>query len=243
MPCAVCEHGGKHITFDATAQDRVRGLLGCGGRSSRPERSAAQCIDDEVFGGERRRAPRPDLSRQSPDRSSAATVSSSDTVGSGPVCLVQVDVVDAEASQAVVDGLHDPTSRVAAPVGVVVVADRVMELRAQHRRRRGDRAMARPTISSFWPSAYMSAVSTRLIPASSAPVDDAVARVEIGVSPVAEHHRPEPEPADVHAGSSEWTHLHQITSDAAYFSPRMNGRASAAGGRTLRREHRHRRRS
>jgi len=52
-------------------------------------------------------------------------------------------------------------------------------------------ASALPTISSDSPREYTSAVSTKLIPASSARWDDPDRLLVIRLAPGAEHHRPE----------------------------------------------------
>ena len=45
--------------------------------------------------------------------------------------LVQVDVVRAQAPQAVFDSGHDPASRVPATVWILIIANRVVKLRAR----------------------------------------------------------------------------------------------------------------
>jgi len=57
-------------------------------------------------------------------------------------------------------------------------------------------------------------------------VDDPRARGEVAVAPHAEHHRAEPEEADLHSGGAERAVLH------VHVSPRMNGWARARGWRT-----------
>ena len=83
----------------------------------------------------------------------------------GPVDLVQVDVVGAEAAQAVLALLDDPAARLAAHVRVV--AHRPVNFVASTTSSRRP-ARALPTISSDSPAEYTSAVSTKLMPASNA---------------------------------------------------------------------------
>ena len=64
-------------------------------------------------------------------------------------------------------------------------------------------ANALPTISSDSPAEYTSAVSTKLIPASSARWMIGDRLVVVRVAPRAEHHRPEAQGADLHPGRAE----------------------------------------
>ena len=81
---------------------------------------------------------------------SAPSVSSMSVSGVGPVDLVQVDVVGAEAAQAVLDLADDPAARVAALVRVV--AHRAVDLRGEHDVVAPAAASALPTISSDSPA-------------------------------------------------------------------------------------------
>ncbi len=74
-------------------------------------------------------------------------------------------------------------------------------------------ASALPTISSDSPREYTSAVSMKLMPGVERAVDDADARVVVGITPRPEHHRPQAERADVDTGAAEraLVHLTDVT--------------------------------
>src|SRR4029453_530889 len=59
------------------------------------------------------------------------------------------------------------------------------------------------TISSDSPCEYTSAVSTKLIPASSAWVDDPDRGLVIGVAPLPKHHRPQAQTAHRHTRTAK----------------------------------------
>ena len=99
-------------------------------------------------------------------RSSAPSVSSIGGVRLGPVHLVEVDPVGAEPAQAVLDGAHDPAAGVAA-VGCGPRPS-ARGTWSPARRRRGGRAGPCRRSPRTPPAAYTSAVSTKLMPASSA---------------------------------------------------------------------------
>ena len=130
---------------------------------------------------------------------SAPSVSSMSTFGIGPVHLVEVDVVGAEAAQAVLALAHDPAPRAARHVAVGAHRCRRTWWRA--RRRRAGPAIALATISSDSPAEYTSAVSMKLMPASSAAWMTAIDSSWSGLPHCAEHHRPEAQGADLHARS------------------------------------------
>ena len=124
----------------------------------------------------------------------------------GAVDLVEVDPVGAEPPEGVLDRAHDPAAGVAPLVGVL--AHRVVELGGQHDvvapaagQRLGDDllGLALP-------------VDVRGVdevdPGVQCRMDDAHRLGVIGIAPRAEHHRPEAELADRHAGATEWAVLH-----------------------------------
>ena len=119
----------------------------------------------------------------------------------GPVHLVEVDVVGVEPAQAVLALAHDPAARAAAHV-----ADRRPSARRtwwRARCRRAGPAIALATISSDSPAEYTSAVSMKLMPASSAAWITAIDSSWSGLPHCAEHHRPEAQAAHLHARPSE----------------------------------------
>ena len=123
---AVALRDGQHFPFDATVQDRVGRLLG------------AEALEAPTLGGPLRL----DLHRggevRAADRSHLAAA---DQIGQRgerllevdgvvrTVRLVQVDVVGPQPTERVLDGAHDPSAGVAAPVRVG--AHRSVELRGQ----------------------------------------------------------------------------------------------------------------
>ena len=81
--------------------------------------------------------------------------------------LVKVDVVHAEPLQRGVDRLEDVLARQAAGVGARPIGLNTL-VAITTSARRAYSLIARPRISSLAPSEYMSAVSKKLIPRSSA---------------------------------------------------------------------------
>ena len=140
---------------------------------------------------------------------SAPSVSSMSVSRIGTVDLVQVDVVGLQPAQAVLDLAHDPAPRVA-PL-VRVVAHRAVDLGGEHDVVAPAPAAPCRRSPRTRPREYTSAVSTKLMPASSARVDDADRVVVVAVAPGAEHHGAEAERADLDAGATERAHLHALT--------------------------------
>jgi hypothetical protein len=87
-------------------------------------------------------------------------------VGAGPVNLVEVDPVGVEPAQGVLDLTDDPAPGAALLIGVLT--HRAMELGGQDNIVPASPARAFARISSDSPCEYTSAVSMKLIPASSA---------------------------------------------------------------------------
>ena len=137
--------------------------------------------------------------------------------------LVQVDVVDVEAAQALVDRPHDPAPGVAPAVDVV--AHRPVELGRQHDvvAPSGDRP---PDDQLVLPGAVDVGGVDEVDPRVDRPLDDPGTLGEVAVAPHPEDHRAEPETAHLDTGRAERAVLHR------YVSPRMNGWASARGWRT-----------
>ncbi len=123
--------------------------------------------------------------------------------------LVEVDPVGLQALQRGLDLAEDPAPRVAGLVWIV--AHRAVELGGEHDVLAPTAASALPTISSDSPREYTSAVSMKLIPASSARWMMRIARVVVGLTPGAEHHRAEAERTDMYAGAAERSLLHVHT--------------------------------
>ena len=106
----------------------------------------------------------------------------------GSVHLVQVDVVDLQPAQAVVAGLHDPAPRQAAALRIV--AHRVAHLGGQHdlvaaaAQGLAEDRLGRAVVVHVGRVEQRDAGVDR-------PVDHAMALVDVGVAPAAEHHRAE----------------------------------------------------
>ena len=161
---AVPQARGQHVGLDGADEDRVRRLLG----------------DEPLQAAGRARPTAPPRSgcAGNVERADVADLALVHEVGEraerlldvgariGAVDLVEVDPVGAEPPQPVLDRAHDPAARVALLVGVL--AHRVVELGGQHDVVAPAPASALPTISSDSPCPYTSAVSMKLIPASSA---------------------------------------------------------------------------
>ena len=124
----------------------------------------------------------------------------------GPVHLVEVDPVGAEAAEARVDLLHDPAARVA--LLVRAVAHAAVELRGQDD---AVAAAARERLADYL-LRLAARVDVRGVdevdPRVERPVDDADRLVVVRVAPGAEHHRAEAERADADAGAAERAVLH-----------------------------------
>ena len=184
MPRARIEYGGCSVCGPAAQRAR---------RPSGPRRSARPGTST---------CPRPGSCRRS-TRSSSAVDRLGDVGGRiGPVHLVQVDPIGAEPAQAVVDRPHDPAAGVAAPVRVVVVADRIVELGAQHDvvATAGDRLADDLLVLAV--GVHVGGVD-QVDAGVERSVDDPTARGAIGVAPRAEHHRAQPEPTHVDPGAAE----------------------------------------
>ncbi len=144
---------------------------------------------DQVGGRERRGAPHADLPRadeigQRVDRLA--------DVGRwvGPVDLIQVDVVGAEAAQAALDRRPDPAPRVAAMVRVVV--HRVVELRGEHHVVAATGESPTDDLLALAVRVHVGGVD-EVDPGIDGAIDQTDAVVVIGVPPRAEHHRAEAE--------------------------------------------------
>src|SRR5262249_36744847 len=124
----------------------------------------------------------------------------------GPMDLVEVDPVGAEAAQAVVDLVRDPAARV--PVLVRVVAHLPLHLGGEHgavpapaRERLTDDVLRLPA------RVHVCGVD-EVDPRVQGAVDDAYALVVIGLAPGAEHHRAEAQRADSYTGAAEVAKFH-----------------------------------
>ena len=170
---------------------------------------------------------------------SASTVSSMAVSGSGRWTWYRsIRSVPRRRSERL-DGAVDPPPRVA--LAVRIVAHRAVELGGQHHvvastlQRIADDLLALPGGVDVGRVDEVDAGIDR-------PVDDPSALGVVGVAPGAEHHRAQPERADLDAGAAERAvRLHRRSSlvaarrvapGLAHLSPRTNGRASAAGWRT-----------
>ena len=123
----------------------------------------------------------------------------------GAVDLVQVDVVGAEATQAVLDLGHDPAARAA--VRVRVLAHRGEELRREDDVVAAAVERLADDLLRLARRVHVGGVD-EVDPGVEAAVDDPRALVVVGLAPRAEHHGAEAVLADLDPGASERSHAH-----------------------------------
>ena len=195
---------GQNVGLDAPDQDGVRRLLG-------PEPLPAPALGhplglDDPLGRKGRAAERADLPGM--DQVAEGTEGLVDVHRLvGPVDLVEVDVVGAQALEAVLALGDDPAPGVALGVGVVPHGG--VDLGGQYHpgtvhRGQGlahdDLGLARRV--------HVGGVD-EVDAGVEGPVDDPDRIVVIGIAPRSEHHGPETEGADLDAGSTQCAHLHR----------------------------------
>ena len=128
--------------------------------------------------------------------------------GIGPVDLVEVDPVGAEAPEAVLDGADDPAAGVAARVAIG--SHRRMELGGQDHVVAASGERLGDDLLGLARRVDVGGVD-EVHPCVERGVDDANALVVVGVAPGPEHHRSETELADLDAGAAERAVVHGLS--------------------------------
>lgn len=150
------------------------------------------------------------------------------------VHLVEIEPVGLQALERGLDLLHDPASRVARLIGIL--AHRAVELRREHD------VLAPPAAQGLaddllgLPARVHVVGVDEVDPGIQCTVDDADARVVVGLAPGAEHHGAEAERTHADAGTTEGSliHISHVTaaataSNRATRADRHVGSGSMAG--------------
>ena len=195
-------HRREDVLLDAADQDRVRRLLG-----DEPLQVAVPGCPlglDDLRSGVRRGADVADLALADEVGEGAEGLLHVG-VGAGPVDLVEVDVVGAQAAQGVLDLAHDPAAGSAALVRVL--AHRHEELRGEEHVVAA--ALAAPPDDLLGHAAGVDVGGVDEVDAGvEGAVDDAGGVVAVVVAPGAEHHRAEAQGTDRYAGAAEGAVFH-----------------------------------